>query len=153
MNEMPTTRKKTPRKRPTANSKRPVGRPPKFSTAEELDDAVNAFFKSLRPRGKPPEPPTLSGLMLHLDFADYKVLHDYEKKPKFSQVLKKARMRVLQAHERHLFATSCTGSIFYLKCHGGEMFKESAQQHEHSGLGGGPITVKIDWGEDEEDGS
>lgn len=26
-------------------------------------------------------------------------------------------------------------------------------QHEHGGVEGGPITVKIDWGEDEEDGS
>jgi len=120
---MPVSRKK--------KTKRPVGRPPKFSTVEELQKAVDAFFKSLRQRGKPPEPPTLSGLCVHLDFADYSTFLDYEKKPAFSHVLKKARMWIRAAHERQLFGTGCTGSIFYLKCHGGEMFREQAQRLEH----------------------
>ncbi len=120
------------------------GRPPKFSSANDLETAVETYFASTEQSQKPP---TIAGLMRELDFADYSTFHDYEAKPRFSQVLKKARLRILEAHEERLFSPSCTGSIFYLKCHGGGIFRERPQQHEHSGPRGSTIDIEIDWTE------
>lgn len=120
------------------------GRPPKFSSVDDLKIAVEKYFTGTEQSQKPP---TIAGLMRELDFADYSTFHDYQAKPRFSQVLKKARLRILEAHEERLFSPSCTGSIFYLKCHGGGMFKERPQQHEHSSPRGGAIDIEIDWTE------
>lgn len=76
-----------------------------------------------------PRPPTLSGLSVYLDFADFSTFKDYENDKEFSHALKKARMRIQIAHEERLFAQACTGSIYWLKCNGGDMFKEKPQEH------------------------
>ena len=140
---MPANKKQLARPRKPLKTKRPVGRPPKFSKPEELERAVLAYFEGLKIDDVRSEPPTLAGLMLHLDFAEYRTLHDYEAKPEFTQVLKKARLRIISAHERQLFGTGCTGSIFYLKCHGGDMFREQAQRHEHNVRGGAMIVPGV----------
>ncbi|MGH1482014.1 MAG: terminase small subunit [Geminicoccales bacterium] len=120
------------------------GGPPKFSSVDDLEVAVEKHFASTEQSQKPP---TIAGLMRELDFADYSIFHDYKAKPRFSQALKKARLRILEAHEGRLFSPSCTGSIFYLKCHGGGMVKERPKLHEHSGPRGGTIDIEIDWTE------
>jgi hypothetical protein len=127
-----------------AQTKNRGGRPPKFSSVDDLETAVDKYFAGIK---RSRRLPTIAGLMRQLDFADYSTFHDYEAKPRFSQVLKKARLRIIEAHEERLFSPSCTGSIFYLKCHGGGMFKERPQQHEHSGPRGGAVDIEIDWTE------
>ena len=118
---------------PTANKKK-LGRPRKYAAAASLQKKVDAYFNSLKPgKDQPrPLPPTLSGLAVFLDFADFSTFKDYEANPDFSHVLKKAKMRIAAAHEEQLFSPGCTGSIFWLKHNCGDMFRESPMQSQYS---------------------
>lgn len=115
--------------------KQKLGRPRKYVNAAALQRKVDAYFNSLKPGKDQPRlvPPTLSGLAVFLDFADFSTFKDYEANPDFSHVLKKAKMRIAAAHETRLFSQGCTGSIFWLKRNCGDMFRESPMQIEHRG--------------------
>lgn len=64
--------------------------------------------------------PTVAGLALSLGFADRCSLLDYEaREEEFSRVVKRARTRIEQHHEERLSGNSPTGSIYWLKTHGG----------------------------------
>lgn len=120
--------------------KKPVGRPPVFSTAEELTEATNEYFEK---GGKI----TITGLALHLGFCSRQSFYDYEKHEEFSYIIKMARLRVENYYEEMLTDTQVkpTGSIFALKNMGwkdnskvevgGD--RENPVQHVHS------ITRKI----------
>lgn len=63
-----------------------------------------------------PEPPTVTGLTLHLNFADKSTLYDYSKKQSFSHSIKKALTRIEKYHEtKTSYGDKCTGNIFVLK--------------------------------------
>lgn len=119
------------------------GRPRKYATAAALKKKVDAYFRSVTPTKKEPlkPPPTLSGLSVYLDFADYSTFNDYENNPDFSHIIKKAKLRIAAAHEAQLFTTGCTGSIFWLKCNGGDMFKEQPQEHVVTG----PLGIELEF--------
>lgn len=63
-----------------------------------------------------PEPPTVTGLALHLGFSSKNTLYEYAEKIEFSDSIKKGLSRIEKYHE---IATSrgdkCTGNIFILK--------------------------------------
>lgn len=61
------------------------------------------------------EPATITGLALYLGFDSRQSLYDYNEKPEFTGIIKKARARVEQAYEKNLSGQSPTGSIFALK--------------------------------------
>lgn len=95
-----------------------VGRPPKFKTAEELENIIIEFFKSLEYEVdgvKRWYPATITGLALALGFCDRQSLYDYEKREEFSCTIKKARLMVENSYEKHLFGKNSTGAIFGLK--------------------------------------
>jgi hypothetical protein len=95
----------------------PAGKPRKYKDAEAMRNRVELYFEETQGEGRPP---TIAGLALALGFADRQSLYDYEALgDEYSCVLKAARARIEQAHEERLFANGCTGSIFWLKTHGG----------------------------------
>lgn len=111
------------------------GRPLKFKTAKAMQRAIDSYFELIKgvsrmedafdKEGKPyqkivwevfPEPPTITGLALHLGFESRQSILDYEKRGDFSCTVKTARLRVEHAYEKHLASgDSPTGAIFALK--------------------------------------
>lgn len=113
--------------RKTATEKQPVGHPPIFRTASDLHDAAEAYFLKVKDDG---DPPTLSGIALELGYCDRQSLYDQAKRgDEFSCVIKKIRSRINAFHETRLAGDKPTGSIFFLKCHGGQDFREPAARH------------------------
>ena len=96
------------------------GRPPKFETPEELDNQIDAYFLSLE-YGEDEygntlrKSPTITGLALFLGFCDRQSLYDYQNRPEFSCIIKKARCMVEQGYEEALLTKGSTGAIFALK--------------------------------------
>ena len=87
-----------------------VGRPRKYNTAEELQKAIDTYFEEHTPEyeldsdgkvittksGIPVlklNPPTISGLALHLGFCNRTSLYEYEREGEFSDTIKIARTR------------------------------------------------------------
>ncbi len=99
---------------------------PKFSSADELDKLVDAFFKQLEgkkrasqktaaPKTVEPKPATLTGLALHLGFNSREQFERYENKGKFASNLKKARLRIEAIYEKKLHQSTFGGAVFALK--------------------------------------
>ena len=99
---------------------------PKFSSADELDKLVDAFFKQLEGKKrttqktdvlKPVEikPATLTGLALYLGFHSREQFERYESKGKFAANLKKARLRIEAIYEKKLHQSTFGGAVFALK--------------------------------------
>lgn len=118
----------------------PGGRPPLFETPEQLDEAIEDYFKKCVPepvmysnsdgdqepvrdsRGNPvfiQHPPTTAGLALHLGYASRQSLYDQPgRSEEFSYIIKKAITRIENIHEQNLSSSgSPVGSIFWLKNH------------------------------------
>ncbi|GAB3911915.1 terminase small subunit [Mucilaginibacter boryungensis] len=62
-----------------------------------------------------PEPPTLTGLALHLGFDSLAEFEAYEQKGELSSELKRARLLIAAEYEKRLHQPSPTGAIFALK--------------------------------------
>lgn len=73
-----------------------------------------------------PEPPTLTGLALFIGFSSRQEFEDHEKKPRFADVLKRARLKIEAEYEKKLHLTSAAGAIFALKSLGWNDDKETA---------------------------
>jgi hypothetical protein len=98
-----------------------AGRPPKYKTADEMQTAIDKYFKdcegikALDDDGKPiytkygylyekePEPPTMSGLAIAIGFLDRGSLLDYGNKEEFSLTVRAAKARVEKYAESRLF--------------------------------------------------
>ena len=94
------------------------GRPPHYTTPEELSEAVEEYFESCSNQN---QPYTMGGLGLHLGFVSRRSFADYSNRDdKFSAIIKKARYIVETGYERNLHNGQCTGSIFALKAMGWE---------------------------------
>lgn len=110
-----------------------VGRPAKFTSADELQKAINIYFEQEQ------ETPTLSGLALALGFESRQSMYDYEKKgDAFSYTIKRARLQVECIYEKRLYSNSPAGAIFALKNLG---WSDRVQQ-EISGLEGKPVQAE-----------
>lgn len=87
-----------------------VGRPRKFKTQVSMQKAIDTYFAKCRPtvitdkngkavtdkNGRPVmtlNPPTISGLALHLGFVNRQSMYDYENRGEFSDTIKTARLR------------------------------------------------------------
>jgi len=86
-----------------------VGRPLKYKTVEELQEAIDAYF------ALNPERPTVTGLALHLGFHSRKSFYNYEERPEFLHTIKSATLKIESMHEANLYSGASTGSIFWLK--------------------------------------
>ena len=93
-----------------------TGRPLKYKTVKELEDAIDAYFEE---RYLKSIPPTISGLALWLGFESRQSLYDYQDRPEFSDTIKRATARIEDYAERILLNGngSATGAIFWLKNH------------------------------------
>ena len=101
--------------------KHPGGRPPKYKTAEEMQKAIDQYFKdcegekALDKDGQPiwtkygwlytvdPKPPTITGLALALGFTSRLALLNYEDKPEFVNTVTRAKAQVEAYAESRLF--------------------------------------------------
>jgi len=104
-----------------------IGRPPKYSTSEDLQDAVDDYFvNGVTMRkviiGKKDNKqiielpvPTITGLCYYLGFESRQSFYDYKKKPLFTYTIKRARLFIEKEYEEQLSVGNTTGAIFALK--------------------------------------
>ena len=122
-----TAKKKTAKKNVRNTIKKLGGRPPMFKTAEELQAKIDEYFKTgvkkkSGPVGKGANAtvmqipvPTITGLVLYLGFCDRQSFYDYEKIPKFTCIVKRARTFIECEYEQQLQVGNTVGAIFALK--------------------------------------
>ena len=99
------------------------GHPRKFKTVEELQKAIDKYFKEAKPEliagteSYKHNCPTITGLAYALGFESRQSMYDYEKDSKFSYTIKRARLRIENQYEINLSDPSVkpAGSIFALK--------------------------------------
>jgi hypothetical protein len=116
------------KKRKSRKSKpNPVGRPPLYKSAEELQTQIRKYFNTeayidlgFTGKGKNRKrlqkyAPTISGLVLYCGFCNRASFYDLESNPEFTNTIKKARTMIEQYYERLLHGANCTGAIFALK--------------------------------------
>ena len=116
---------------------------PFYETPEALEEACDRYFIDCKEENRPI---TITGLALALGFADRQSLYDYNERPGFSCIIKKARFRVENAYEEKLSGNSVAGPIFALKNIGTKGNWSDKQEVEHTGKYGGPIQFgKIEW--------
>ena len=89
-----------------------AGRPPYYTNPEEMESVIDSYFAECK---ETKEPVTITGLTLYLGFCSRDTFYEYEKKPEFTDSIKKARLRVESEYEKKLHSQSVTGSIFALK--------------------------------------
>jgi hypothetical protein len=133
--------KKAPAKKPAKPKQpsRPIGRPAKFTDAEELDIKIQAFFKSCDDNAYPY---TIHGLCVALD-CTRDTICEYEKKPEFSDTIKKAKEKIRWFVEKELFlGKNPSGMIFWLKNNAGWKDK---QELEHTGADGAPLDLTVNF--------
>ena len=92
-------------------------RPLKYKPVQELEAAIDEYFKR---RQETAVPPTVAGLALWLGFEDRQSIYDYKERPAFSCTIKRAITRIEEYAELQLLSGegSATGAIFWLKNHG-----------------------------------
>lgn len=102
-------------------SENKVGRPPMYETAEEMQEAIDAYFKECKGRvlqlddgeivrdkyGIPilidVRPPTITGLALALGFNSRQALLNYQEKDEFNDTITRAKAKVECYAEERLF--------------------------------------------------
>ena len=116
------------------NEKNNFGRPLKYKSVTELQEKIDEYFESRKPEiindinGHPMRdknghpiyelnPPTITGLALHLGFCSRQSFYNYEAKKDFLDTIKKARLRCEQYVENALMSNKVApaSGIFILK--------------------------------------
>lgn len=130
------------------------GRPALFKSPEDLKAKIDEYLEGAKGKSvasdDPDEEPikvggyniTITGLALSLGFESRQSFYDYEKRPEFSYIIKRARLHVESAYENNLYSKFSTGSIFALK----NMGWQDQQQIDHTTGGDkmGVITTMMD---------
>jgi hypothetical protein len=121
-------------------NKNPVGRPPKFSSVEQLDSLIESYFENCKQENKPY---TITGLALWLDttretLIDYQENKGYE----FSDAIKRAKLKCENWVEEGALMNKVnpTSAIFNLKNNYG--WKDKVEQ-ELSNPDGNLKTITI----------
>tara|TARA_R110001632_G_scaffold8551_1_gene33850 strand:+ start:134 stop:553 length:420 start_codon:yes stop_codon:yes gene_type:complete len=106
----------------TNKKKNAGGAPAMYSDPKKMQTAIEKYFKNpptkiLRRNGEEQEIPFISitGLALHLGFCSRQSMYDYEERPQFSYIIKKARTLIESEYEFLLQNGNTTGAIFALK--------------------------------------
>lgn len=141
-----------------------AGRPALYTDPEEMEKLIDEYFRSCTPiprtmpdpkdpdkiksitdkHGRPlfdSNPPTITGLALHLGFESRQSMYDYEKRDdKFSYIIKRARLQCENYAEKQLLSGEpAAGFIFTLKNYG---WRDN-QSIEHTGKDGESLPVNI----------
>jgi len=99
----------------------PVGRPPKYKTPEEMQEAIAAYFVEIDTHNTTfplnQRPYTITGLAMAIDLTRQQLIDYSQKKDgEFLDTIKKAKQKVERFNEEQLYRTSqVTGVIFNLK--------------------------------------
>lgn len=105
----------------------PVGRPPMYETAEQLQVKIDEYFaEGVTTKtvviGKAPnnytievQVPTITGLAYFLGFESRQSFYDYELKAEFAYTIKHVRLFIEQHYEEMLQTGNTIGAIFALK--------------------------------------
>lgn len=135
----------------------PAGRPLKYQTVEELQVAIEDYFKGTgtksveNPNYDPEDddsqqevivhqkPPTITGLAFYLGFTSRQAIMNYEGRPEFFDAIKTAKLRIEMHYEESLFGKNPGGPIFALKNFGWSDKQEIDQKTEISG------TLSVDY--------
>lgn len=109
MDTVSTDRKRSDR----VGETRPVGKPPKFKSPEDLKAKITAYFELCENMSKVPNK---AGLALALD-TTRETLSDYEDKPEYSDAIKIAYTQIENAWVDTSISRehNAAGAIFYLK--------------------------------------
>jgi len=113
-----------------------AGRPPKFKTVAEMQKKIDGYFAEC---AADELPATVTGLCLALDLTRQGLL-EYGEKDKFSDTVKKAKLRVEHGIELGLLTgRNPAGCIFNLKNNFGwqdkvEKVVTSENTHKHTGM-------------------
>jgi len=119
----------------------PAGRPPKYTSSEEVQIIIDEYFETDAYVGEGDNRrfiPTMAGLAYALDLSRQGLL-DYANKDEFFDTIKRARAKVEISLEQRLAGNNVTGSIFNLKNNFG--WKDKTET-ELFGKDGGPIETK-----------
>lgn len=109
-----------------------TGRPPKYKTAEELQEKIEDYFENgISYRKVVVGPPnsrrvievpviTITGLVLHCGFSDRSSFYKLEEQQEFLHTIKRARAFITREYEELLQNGLGAGAIFALKNFGWE---------------------------------
>jgi len=84
-----------------------AGRPLNYDDPKKLQDKIDEYFDQT-------DKPTISGMAIYAGFSDRYSFYEYEKRPKFTYTIKRARARMTEYYETNVF-DHAAGSIFMLK--------------------------------------
>lgn len=110
----------------TKEKKKRIGRPPKYKTPEQMQKAIDAYFKDCPDQAEvfvggeigviTVPSPTITGLALYLGFCDRFSMYEYEQRPEFTDTIKNARARMVNIYEQNVtHGKNPSGAIFMLK--------------------------------------
>lgn len=90
-----------------------TGRKLKYQSVELMQSRIDEYFNLIQDHE---DVPTVAGLALHLGFVARSTLKDYQERPRFSAVVKRALTRIERELERRLYSGKPPiGLIFGLK--------------------------------------
>jgi len=131
-------------KKKSKSPKKTTGRPPKYSTPDEMLRVGTEYFDARKAAKKPV---TVTGLCLALGFTSRQALINYEGKPEFVDTVKTLKLMVEHFCEQALFLLkNPTGPIFALKNFGWS----DRETVEHTGAGGGPLILNVVYEDEKE---
>lgn len=140
--------------------KRPVGRPPKFESAEQMQGLIDEYFKKcegeplLNDEGLPivdkygqpvilgARPPTITGLALALGFNCRLSLLNYEGKQEFVNTVKRAKARVEEYAETRLFDRDGANGAKFSLANNFDGWREKQSMELAGQPGGEPIKTE-----------
>lgn len=106
------------------------GQPLKFSSPEELQKKIDAYFAMCDEKGKPY---TITGLAVFLDTTRETIM-DYAGRDNYSDTVRKAKLKIHSYAEESLWtARNATGIIFNLKNNYPQHWKDR-QEIQHEGI-------------------
>jgi hypothetical protein len=124
-----------------ADEPKKMGRPPKFSSPDEMYDLLDGYFSTT-----PPERWTWTGLCLATGTSK-PTFNDYQDKEEYKDVVTRAKLMVENAYEISLRSRGNAGDIFGLKNFG---WSDKTEQ-EITGSQGGPLVIRTNAIRDDDD--
>ena len=94
-----------------------LGRPRKYKTPEELEEAIDDYFKYCLDNEVPPG---VAGMAYHIGFTSRGTIFEHQKRPEFSDTIKRAKLRIEAFYEQALLhAKNQQGVMFALRANFG----------------------------------